>query len=304
MFSFPVVVAGLSACFLFPAPANRAPVLEDPGDVVGVVGEPLELTFVAEDPNRNDALTFELTEGPADAVLSGDQLLWIPALGDVGLVPFAVTVTDNGEPPLTDSVAFVVTVQEELTPTAPGENRPPVADPVAPRTVGAGESIDLALTATDPDNDTLAWSSPSLPDGATLTPTGTFRWTPPGPGAFTIDFTVTDDGDPPLSDTTSFDVDVVDGLAGLTLNLDATYAVDTATAIPAGACVELLDPTPAVVGGTPTWLASTTVGANGSITFTGVTTRPGTGYFVAIEDCTGSADLGIPPPPSSLPANM
>ena len=61
-------------------------------------------------------------------------------------------------------------------------NTPPILAPVGDRAVDEGEQLKLALSATDPDGDELAYSASNLPPGASFDPVSkTFTWTP-GPG--------------------------------------------------------------------------------------------------------------------------
>jgi len=81
------------------------------------------------------------------------------------------------------------------------------------QTIDELTALVLANTATDSDLSAypLTYSlAPSAPAGATIDPvTGVFRWTPTeaqGPGTARIVVGVTDNGSPPLSATSSFDV--------------------------------------------------------------------------------------------------
>ena len=63
--------------------------------------------------------------------------------------------------------------------------------------------------------------------------------------------------------------------------------LDAATRLPLteGLCADLLDPTPALGGAPPTVLQSTTIGADGSFTFTDISAKPALGMLVEIADC-------------------
>ena len=104
------------------------------------------------------------------------------------------TVTDNGTPPTSDS--------ETVTITVGNVNRPPVLSLIGSRSIGETQILTFALTATDPDGDSLSYSAGNLPTGASFNPTTrTFTWTP-GYGAagnYSVLFTVTDNGTPPTS---------------------------------------------------------------------------------------------------------
>jgi lysophospholipase L1-like esterase len=57
-------------------------------------------------------------------------------------------------------------------------NRPPTLDVPSEVRALVGDPLRLALDATDPDGDEVAWSAAGMPPGARLAPTGTFHWAP------------------------------------------------------------------------------------------------------------------------------
>jgi hypothetical protein len=58
-------------------------------------------------------------------------------------------------------------------------NRPPALNPIASKTVDEGQTLQFAVSASDPDGDVLVYQADNLPGGATFdTETGIFRWTP------------------------------------------------------------------------------------------------------------------------------
>jgi hypothetical protein len=94
-------------------------------------------------------------------------------------------------------------------------NHPPVLAPIGNQTVDEGTTLAIQASATDPDpGQTLTYSlGPGAPSGATIDPgSGAFSWTPDpyrGAGSYSITITVTDNGSPPLSDSTTFNVNVL-----------------------------------------------------------------------------------------------
>ncbi len=80
-----------------------------------------------------------------------------------GTHSFQLTATDNGG--LTGTATATVRV-----------NSPPVLTPVAAQTVTVGNALNFSVTATDVDGDIPIFVSVSLPNGATLSATGTFSW--------------------------------------------------------------------------------------------------------------------------------
>lgn len=101
-------------------------------------------------------------------------------------------------------------------------NAPPVLAPIGNK-VGNEESlITFTASATDPDNgQTLTYSLVGAPAGASIDPaSGVFTWTPTeaqGPGQYTFDVRVTDNGVPALSASETITVtvnEVVKTIAG------------------------------------------------------------------------------------------
>jgi hypothetical protein len=129
------------------------------------------------------------------AVDAAGTLRFTPATGDGGSATVTVRLRDSGgtadggvdqSPPQT----FTVTV----LPSAP-PNHAPVLAPVGDRTVEEGQTLEIVVSATDPDaGDTLSFSATGLPAGATFDGS-TFLWTPDPsqvPGAYPVRFEVSD----------------------------------------------------------------------------------------------------------------
>jgi hypothetical protein len=112
------------------------------------------------------------------------------------------------------------------------QNQAPVFDPIDAQTVGEGQLLEFAVTASDPDSgDTLSFSASNLPAGAGFDPqTHAFSWTPGDgdAGDYTVTFTVTDDGSPPRS--ASMDVDItVSSSSTTTLQLSGASVTEDTT---------------------------------------------------------------------------
>ncbi|MCZ6759493.1 MAG: Ig domain-containing protein, partial [Gemmatimonadetes bacterium] len=128
-----------------------------------------------------------------------------PGVGDSGTFNVIVTVTDDGVPPLGDSDTFVLTV-----------NAPPSLSTLGNQTVEQESTLNIPLSATDPDSgDSLAYSETGLPTFCSLTDNGdrtaSIACNPGGgdSGTFNVTVTVTDDGSPALSDSDTFDLTVI-----------------------------------------------------------------------------------------------
>jgi hypothetical protein len=106
-------------------------------------------------------------------------------------------------------------------------NRPPVLSPVADRVMGAGQTLVITNTASDPDGgQALTFSLVSAPSGATLNATnGLFIWRPAVAQAGStnpVSLKVSDSGTPSLSATQNFRITVTNlsppGLEGAALD--------------------------------------------------------------------------------------
>jgi hypothetical protein len=175
---------------------NETPLLDPIGNMTLEEGTTVTGTLAATDPDA-DTLIWSSTILPSGASLdpATGAFSWAIGYDQAGSYDITFTVTDDGTPNLTD--------QETITITVTNVNRAPVLDPVGGKSVDENTNLAFTLTATDPDGDTLTYSSTTLPDGATLDPaTGAFSWTPGynQSGSYPITFTVTDNGTPNLTD--------------------------------------------------------------------------------------------------------
>lgn len=115
-----------------------------------------------------------------------------------------------------DGQLFERAVSSCPTPGAPNRltapNHAPMIEPVTNRSLRAGRTIELQLCATDPDaGQTLSFDLLSPPDGMHTGPEGALTWTPTPvqTGVWAVAARVTDDGVPPLTDDTAFEVTVL-----------------------------------------------------------------------------------------------
>lgn len=168
------------------------------------VGQSVEFWGSAWDYEGDYPLTYAWTVknsgGTAVTTSSLDVFTWVPATD--GTFSVELTVTDSQNKVTTISDALVVN---------PDVNSPPViysAWSEAPQTCGGMPS--LYVGAYDPDGDTLTttFSYGGQPYPGTL-----FGWTPTvDPTGMTVTVTVSDDGNPSLSDTTTITVPQATGL--------------------------------------------------------------------------------------------
>jgi len=175
-----------------------------------IVGEALNLTLTATDPDVADILTYQLLEKPSGATIESKEntglFTWTASNNDGATLPFdvqvKVEVRDNGTPSYSDTDSFTITVNPP--------NQPPVFDELGhlSTTVKAGTVLNLTIKATDQDGDNLTFGLVNPPSGANIDSTsGVFTWTPTALGSSEITVSVTDNINPPV--TGSFNVTVI-----------------------------------------------------------------------------------------------
>jgi hypothetical protein len=182
--------------------ANLPPVIETIPDKIAVVGQELQFTVVASDPDQPiQTLTYEIVSGPAGANINSATgvFTWTPSASNVGTNTFVIRVVDNGQPPLDATTTFRVVVM--LT-----GNQPPVIEPIGNKAVDEGTLLTFTVRATDDPSQTLRFSlGAGAPAGAAIDQSsGVFTWTPSelqGPGIYSVSIIVTDNGTPVMSAT-------------------------------------------------------------------------------------------------------
>lgn len=193
-------------------PANSPPLLAAIPDQLIYELSPLVFTNSAVDP-ENQGLTFSLGSGaPSNATVDAVSGVfnWTPTEAQgPSTNNITVMVTDNGVPALSAARSFVVVVQET--------NSAPQLMAIANRTIHAGTTLVIQTLAIDSDipTNTLTFSlAAGAPFSSRIDPTnGIYTWTTTDADANTtntVTIQVTDDGTPPLSDVTSFFVNVAD----------------------------------------------------------------------------------------------
>jgi len=197
-----VIVA--DAVMIVSTSPNNGPILAFIGSKTVNEGHLLEFTVTATDPD-GDNLTYSASNLPSGATFDPETHIfsWTPEYGQAGGYPNVLfTVTDDGVPPLSDSETI----------TMGDVNRPPVLDPIGSKTVNEGQFLEFTITASDPDGDDLTFSASNLPPGAQFdSDTQVFTWTPAygQAGSYpNVLFTVTDNGDPAMSDSEGITITV------------------------------------------------------------------------------------------------
>lgn len=179
-----------SVTCLEPPAGGGAPSLDPVGpQAVGEV-ERLEIQLVASDPD-GDPLTFRASPLLPGASIDPSGLFrYEPPLDTVGCsateeLLVELSVTDGA---YTASEIVPISVSDLPTGATPA-----LSDP-ADRSVEPGRTVGIQLQASDADGDALVFSALGMPQGATLSPSGAFSWTPDAGaiGTTTIRFEATD----------------------------------------------------------------------------------------------------------------
>lgn len=190
---------------------NQPPVLSPIGNRSVNKGEIFTVQAAATDPDgtNGDIRYAIVTSQPGIVIHPVTGVIgWTTSETDGGkTVPVTVIATDGGVPSATAQTAFQISVIDV--------NRPPEISPVGPQTLEQGGVLIVDVDATDGDfpAQTLTFSLAEAPAGATIHPaTGVIQWSPLPEQAgsshlFTV--TVTDNGTPAQSASTSFPVLVV-----------------------------------------------------------------------------------------------
>ena len=188
---------------LAPAPANHAPVLSagpsaTPDSLASA--SPVELSVTATDADH-DALTYAWTQEPASPAGTFNDAAsrtptWVaPTVTSTQLFTLRVTVSDGQGGSVQGEIAVTV------NPSTPA-NEPPVISEgptAAPASLKSLEQTQLAVSATDAENDSLTYTWMQEP----ASPAGTFsnasarltRWTAPTVGStrtFTLKVVISD----------------------------------------------------------------------------------------------------------------
>ena len=194
---------------------NLPPVLTMAPDFFVEEGEVFrfDVSAFADDPDGDDSLLrYEFASPPPEGAQinpNTGEIAWTTSEEDgPGRVVFEVLATDSGNPPQTGTVSYGLQIQEV--------NLPPVLNNLADRTLSLGTILNVPLQASDPDipAQSLQFALVSqTPAGAFIHPqTKAVVWNPSAtiePGIFPFEVSVTDDGEPPLTTTQSFEVTVI-----------------------------------------------------------------------------------------------
>ena len=196
-----------AACNYAAGTGNNAPVLTPIPDQMVTEMAMLSVPLMATDPNA-DTLTLTATKLPAFCALTDNgggmgTINCNPGAGTAGTFTVTVTVTDNGAGNLTNQDVFDIVV------IGMG-NQPPVLAPIGPQTVMVGNTLNIPLSAMDPDGNTIVLSQMNVPDFCVFNDTGggmgSINCTPMmgNDGTAMITVTATDNGAPTMQDNETF----------------------------------------------------------------------------------------------------
>ncbi|MEM9775564.1 MAG: putative Ig domain-containing protein, partial [Chloroflexota bacterium] len=155
---------------------NQAPQWTQPPNQVTVVNTADSLQLEAIDP-ENDPLTFSATGLPPGLNIDSQSGLISGIPNQIQSYTVTATVIDGAGN--SESVTFTWDVIES--------NDPPILEAINDQTNKVGEFVDLRLSGTDPDGDTITYRAEGLPAGLGLTQSnGQISGRPTAPGVFTV----------------------------------------------------------------------------------------------------------------------
>jgi hypothetical protein len=191
--------------------SNHPPDIDPIADQTNAEGESVSLQVVASDANMGDVLTYSASNLPSGlSIDSGSgEIQGSIDYQAAASSPYSVTVTvtDDGNPPLSS--------QEQFSWTVANTNRPPeVIDP-GDQSSAEGEGISLPIQASDPDGDGLSFSAAGLPAELDIDPmsgiiSGTLSYTASISSPHAITITVSDDYSPSASSGITFTWSITD----------------------------------------------------------------------------------------------
>ena len=201
------------------------------------------LNVVAQTAGTVESVRFALdadsnyrTENTAPYALAGDSAgnynPWTPSLGGRTLTATPFTADGaGGVAGIARSVTFNVINQSPTT------NRPPVLAAIGNKTVAAGATLSVNVSATDPDNHAILLAASNLPSFASFIDKGngqgTLTLAPPSNASGTfngVTITATDNGSPALSDSETFSITVTNS----TLSVGSFTLINADTDQPIG----------------------------------------------------------------------
>jgi len=187
---------------------NNPPVLSPIGNKSILEGASLSFTVSATDAD-GDSLTYSASGLPAGASFNNSTgaFSWTPAANQSGSYPVTFTVSD-GSASDNETVSIIVT----------DVNQPPVLEPIGAQNLAEGDSYNLVINGSDPDNNPLTYNASNVPEGAVfIQSTRSFSWIPGNDqaGIYHVTFSTSDGS---LSDSETVTMTVTNGNEAPVLN--------------------------------------------------------------------------------------
>ncbi|RMH89405.1 MAG: hypothetical protein D6681_14515, partial [Calditrichaeota bacterium] len=179
---------------------NQPPVIDPIPDQTMNEGETLNVPVSASDPEGNN-ITLTAVNVPSFGSFTDNgngtgSFTFTPGFDDAGVYPnIQVIATDDGSPNRSDTTAFTLTVNNV--------NRAPTVDPIPDQSMDEGTTLNVPVSASDPDGDNITLTAVNVPAFGSFTDngngTGSFTFTPgfDDAGVYpNIQVIATDDGSP------------------------------------------------------------------------------------------------------------
>ena len=215
---------------------NLDPALTNPGNQTGSENSPTTLPVIAVDPD-NDQLTYTASGLPPGLSINSTNgtISGTPTFDAAANSPYTVTVSvaDDGTPQREDEVTFLWTITDS--------NRAPGLQAIAPQTTDEGTPVNLSVTGSDPDGDSLNYTASGLPPGLSINvTTGEITGSPTIPGTYVVNITATDGT---TTTTTQFSWNIVGQPTPSTTTAPTTTIAPTTTTTPS-TCLLYTSPSP------------------------------------------------------------
>lgn len=168
------------------ANVNRAPVMDALTSTTIAENQNVQYVPTATDADGDSGTISVVGALPANATFVGGILSFTPSFAQ-GNQSYTFTFRAF------DGQAY--SANQSVTVTVSNSNRSPVLTSIGAKSVNELANLNFAISANDPDGDSMTASATSLPSGSSFnTSTGVFNWTPTclQQGTYNVTFQVTD----------------------------------------------------------------------------------------------------------------